>query len=181
MAKTFKTISALRDHIKTSVARSLETEVGPEIESMLVDSATKNVIGPWSRLSSNYSDFGNPEDPPDSIASPAAMSSSVTVSGNRVVLRVKDTAKPQKPIWSEFRTNLDDAVGGTMFSRWIEYGEWMDLRAYESSYNQGQVGKRHIVKQKRPARPFVKPVQDELNANPSIVLKSLKRGLKGRL
>lgn len=72
----------------------------------------------------------------------------------------------------------DDSVYGytvvadswTMFSRWINDGEWMDLGEFIRTGN----------KTKRDARPFIDNTIADLKSNKGIILDALKIGIEGR-
>lgn len=155
-----KTKDELLKNVASKVAHTAEKSLAPMLEQMLQQSAATNAAGAWSR---SYGGIASAE----KIKSEVHIDSSVT--GYKITVTVKDTAVPQEPAWGTFDEAKNAAAGGTLFSQWIEYGEWMDLAAYiESGYT---------IKPKRRARPFVQKVQKEISRDPSVVVNALKRGL----
>lgn len=130
------------------IDKSLAKNVAPVIEKKVQQSAEINVSGNHSRTSKGIGDA-------DCIVSEV----------NAGELTVIDIAKPQPPVWGEYSSKDE-----TTFSKWVEYGEWMDLAAFiESGYTN---------KVKRAARPFIEPVQEDINNNPTEIFSALKKGLE---
>ena len=156
--KTYDSFEKLKSDIIQKMAIGLESGVAPKAEAMLSESASTIAAGDYSRASGGISDISK-------------MESKVYISGDSVILEVRDTASPQESVWDSPVSPYDPMrdPDGTLFSRWIENGEWMDLGEYIKS--------GFTRKSKRAARKFIKPVQDELN-NSNIVISIIKRYLK---
>lgn len=131
---TVDSIEALREAMVEGIARAFKKRVSPMVKEKLQQSALDNVVGRYSRSSGGIADIANIVD-------------QIDISGAGVTLAVRDEAKPQPSV---FGTPFEG--GETTFSEWIERGQWMDLNQYIHSG----------VKAKRPARPFVEPVEQQL-------------------
>lgn len=133
------------DDLLAGVANGIEEAVrgvAPQIETRLQVSAEQNVHPKDGRK--------------NGITSAKNIVSSVTREGNVITMVVKDIARPHGPKWGAFDEAQNDALEGTMFANWIEHGLWMDIAAWASmGYSKDD------DKPKRPARPFITPVQDE--------------------
>lgn len=133
------------DDLLAGVANGIEEVVrgvAPQIETRLQVSAEQNVHPKDGRK--------------NGIISAKNIVSSVTREDNVVTMVVKDIAKPQGPRWGVFDEAQNDALEGTMFANWIEHGLWMDIVGWASMGHP-----KNDDKPKRPARPFVAPVQVE--------------------
>lgn len=142
---TYKNWDDLVKGLQKNVDKSLKTKVAPIVEKKLQANAENIAVGEWSRGSTGISD-------PRNIVSEV----------DNGELLVKDIARPQEPIWGEY-----DDSDETIFSHWIDQGEWMELSEFIST------GK----KTKRPAREFVTKTQEDINSNPSEIIKALKDGM----
>lgn len=144
---TYKNWDDLIKGLQKSVDKSLKTKVAPTVKKKLQKNAESMAVGEWSRGSGG----GGISDPKNIV--------SEVEDGE---LLVKDVAPPQDPIWGDY-----DDSDPTIFSRWIDQGEWMELNEFIST------GK----KTKRPAREFVTKTQNEVNASSSEIVKILKDGM----
>lgn len=132
--KQVDSIEGLRAEILNQLEKTIRQKVAPLVKKRLQESAEENAAGETSRMHGGIADIDNIVD-------------SIYTDEGGVTLIVKDVAKPQESVF-------DTPINGdpTLFSEWIEYGQWMELSTYM------QTGE----KTKRPARPFVIPVENEL-------------------
>lgn len=188
--KLFNDFQSLLDGVEDEIADSLSKEVSNEIKQKISKSARERVIlETEGRAANGIDDINKMED-------------NVERKKRTMTLTVKDTAKPSPSVFgTHFDTGKDAAVGGTMFANWIEFGQWVDLKALlnhrmgkwswnpndgawgdmydpELAKTEGRYGamtrKEKDYKPRREARPFISPVQDELNANPEEIINMLK-------
>lgn len=137
----------------------LKKDVAPIVEKKLANSAKSRAAGETSRGALGIADPGN-------------MDSTIAHEGDgSLTLCTKDIALPGKSIFDNPKNSYSDSYDpyGTEFSEWIEYGEWMDVEGYLAS------GGRK--KPKRPARPFVEPAQQEINASHADIIAALQANL----
>lgn len=146
MAKA-KTLGDLEKLMAAKLRTAMRSAVEPLLQKKVVSSAALNVVGGWSRGAGGISDLANVQADTNSV-------------GTSVVTTVKDVAPPQESL---IGTPIN-AHSDTMFSEWIEYGQWMDLMHFMET---GE-------KIKREARPFIKPVEEELAANPGEIEAAIK-------
>lgn len=138
-----------------NVVQAVESEVAPMLKDKVAESAHKNVLGGRSYQDGSIADADN-------------VISDVELSGNNVTVTIKDVAIPEEPIYGGYAAFQPDT--DTKFAEWIEYGEWMDLKNYINS--------GFTDKSKRPARPFIEPVRNELESDPDIIMNAILKGLK---
>ena len=134
--------------MQKQVDKTLKTKVAPIVEKKLRKNAEKIAVGDFSRSNRGISD-------PINIVSEV----------NSGELLTKDIAAPQEPFWGEY-----DDSDNTIFSHWIDQGEWVDLNEFiKSGYKKPAP--------KRIARPFVTNTQNEIDKHPEFIIKALKNGL----
>ena len=188
----YTNFSDLLKGLSNDLATTLNTKVSKEIKKRISISAKKNVIKETSGRGSGGIDDMN------------QMKSRVEQSGNFLTLVITDTAKPSPSVFGQkFDTAKDSAVGGTMFANWIEHGQWVDLKqllqyrmggewawnpreeSWSSKYDPqlamsearyGAMTKaKRDFKPRREPRPFMEPVQIELNSKPEIIMSILEK------
>lgn len=135
--KPAESIDELKGQMKHMMASALQNEGAQLVKEKLQRSAAEKARGPFSRSSGGISDI-------------AMFKATTSTSKDAAELSVVSTAEPQPSI---FGTPIDSYEG--MFSEWIEYGQWLDVTYFMKT---GQ-------KEKRPARPFFQPVEEELSSS----------------
>lgn len=149
--KPAESIAELEKQMTAKISNTMRLTVAEHVKDKLVKSAAENVSGSSSRSSGGISD-------------PTSMVAEVETAGNSIVLTVSDEALPQDSV---FGTPFSPS-SPTQFAEWIEEGQWMDLMDFIMT---GE-------KTKRPPRPFVQPVQEELNANPKEIENMIRKALE---
>lgn len=190
--KHYTNFNDLFKGLEEDLTNTLNTKVANEIKKRISHSARQNVIKDTSgRATGGIDDISQ-------------MKSRVEKKGSSLTLVVTDTAKPSPSVFGQkFDTTKDNAVGGTMFASWIEHGQWVDLRqllqyrmggewawnpreeSWSSKYDpqlamsEGRYGAmtkaKRDYKPKREPRPFMEPVQVELNSKPDIIMNILEK------
>lgn len=192
--KEFTNFQDLLSGIGDELESSLKNEVGNKIKQKISKSARENVIKDTAgRATGGIDDVSK-------------MEANVEKKKDSLNLMVKDVAKPSPSVFgTEFDTSKDAAVGGTMFANWIEHGYWVDLKqllAYrmgqwawqprEGSWSnvydpdlartEGRYGamtrKQRDFKPRREARPFITPVQEDINTHPDEIIELLRKRFK---
>lgn len=190
MKKSFTSLSELDSGVKELISDALMTDVSDVIKGMISKSARENVILETAGRSSG------------GVDDITQMESSVKERKTSIELKVKDIAKPSHSVFGQpFDDAKDASVGGTMFANWIENGQWIDLKQlleyrrgvgwnpssgehWEDYYDadsarrhDGMTKKEWGFKPRREPRPFMQPVQDELESHPEIVIDAIKKTL----
>lgn len=189
--KEFTNFQDLLSGINEELESSLKTKVADNIKKKISKSAKTNVIKETSgRATGGIDDI-------------TQMEAVVERKKDSLNLVVKDAAKPSPSVFgTKFDTSKDAAVGGTMFATWIEHGYWIDLKqllAYrmgqwawqpkEGSWSdmydpdlarvEGKYGamtrKQRDFKPRREARPFITPVQEDINMHPDEIIELLRK------
>lgn len=187
--KSFDDFDSLLKYVDEEVTDSMQKDVANEIKRKISEKARQNVILETS---------GRPSGGIDDVKE---MESKLDKKTKVMTLTVKDTAKPSPSVFgTKFNRAKDAAVGGTMFANWIEHGEWVDLRALlahrsgkwswspldgpwadlydpvRASREPGSLTKKERdYKPRRESRPFIAPVQDEINMNPEEIISILRK------
>lgn len=192
--KTYTDFQSLFDGISNDLSLTLNTKVAANIKKKISKSAKENVIKETSGRSSG------------GIDDISMMKSRVEKKGNTLTLIVTDVAKPAPSVFGQpFDAAKDAKVGGTMFANWIEHGDWVDLKqllqyrmgqqwawnpraeSWSSKYDPKLASKEGAFgamtkanrdyKPRREPRPFMGPVQEDINTNPQAIIDLLLKGL----
>lgn len=189
--KEFTNFKDLLNGVEEELADSLDKEVAEKIKQKISASAKKNVI------------LQTPGRAVGGIDDVSQMKDRVERKKRTMTLTVTDVAKPSPSIFgTKFDTAKDSAVGGTMFANWIEHGYWVDLKALldyrmgkwawqpnDSSWGdmydpdlartEGKYGamtkKDRDYSPRREPRPFIAPVQEEINMKPEEIISLLRK------
>lgn len=163
--KTFANFDDLIAHIGNGIQDALEGDVQEIVKEKISKSARDRVI---------LETAGRPADGIDDMSS---MEGEVTIGKKVFKLKVKDVASPAESIFGQpFDQAKNAAVGGTMFANWIEDGKWVDLKAM-LNYRRGMPKSEWNYKPRREARPFIEPVQQELEQNPQEILDAIEKSI----
>lgn len=181
--KTFANFDDLIAHIGSGIQDALEGDAQEIVKEKISKSARERVI-----LETDGRETAGIDDM-------ASMEGEVTI-GNKVFkLKVKDTASPAPSVFDQpFDQAKNAAVGGTMFANWIEDGKWIDLKAmleyrrgigwnpkdhekWSDYKTRGMPKSEWKYKPRREARPFIKPVQQELEQNPQEILDAIEKSI----
>lgn len=181
--KTFANFDDLIAHIGNGIQDALEGDAQEIVKEKISKSARDHVI---------LETAGRPADGIDDMSS---MEGEVTIGKKVFKLKVKDVASPAESIFGQpFDQAKNAAVGGTMFANWIEDGKWIDLKAmleyrrgigwnpkdhekWSDYKTRGMPKSEWKYKPRREARPFIEPVQQELEQNPQEILDAIEKSI----
>lgn len=181
--KEFTNFADLLAHISGGIETALNTDVQDDIKQKISKSAREHVI-----LETGGRGAGGIDDI-------TQMEGEVTPGKTVFKLKVKDVAKPDVSVFGQpFDTGKDAAVGGTMFTNWIEDGTWIDLKAmlehrqaigwnagegehWSDLKNRGLPKAEWSYKPRREARPFISLVQQEIEQNPQEILDTIEKSI----
>lgn len=181
--KTFTTYDDLIAHIKGGIQDALEGDAQQIVKEKISKSAREHVI-----LETNGRET-------EGIDDMTSMEGEVTIGQNVFKLKVKDVASPAASVFKQpFDESKNAAVGGTMFANWIEDGKWVDLKAmlnyrrgigwnpkdhekWSDYRTRGMPKSEWNYKPRREARPFIEPVQQELEQNPQEILDAIEKSI----
>ena len=182
--KEFTNFSDLLAHVASGIEDALNNEVQNDIKQKISKSAQEHVI-----LETPGRDAGGIDDI-------TQMQGEVTPGKTVFKLKVKDVAKPDDSVFGQpFDTSKDAAVGGTMFTNWIEDGTWIDIKELlnyrrgigwnpaehehwsEYKTERGMPKAEWSFKPRREPRPFISIVQEEIEQDPQYILNAIEKSI----